>query len=232
MVWIYGGAFVRGSAAQRRSTTGPASPSAASSLVSFNYRLGRFGFFAHPALDGRGSGAPVGNYGLMDQIAALKWVQANIAAFGGDPRNVTVVRRERRRHLGQLPDGLAGGARPLRQGDLPNPASAASQPAPAEGAPIRPRRSACASPKPTASRATTRPPRRRCARCRPTRSTPRSRPRRSGDPQPDPRRPRSSPRASPQAFAKGDEAHVPYLEGGNSYEASLFPSVARHPRRR
>jgi para-nitrobenzyl esterase len=57
-------------------------------LVSFNYRLGRFGFFAFPAL--LNEGGPVGNYAMMDQIAALKWVQRNIAAFGGDPHQVTI----------------------------------------------------------------------------------------------------------------------------------------------
>jgi para-nitrobenzyl esterase len=59
-------------------------------LVTFNYRVGLFGFFAHPALTREAAGAPVGNYGLMDQIAALKWVQRNVAAFGGDPANVTI----------------------------------------------------------------------------------------------------------------------------------------------
>ncbi len=59
-------------------------------LVSLNYRLGRFGFFAHPALTAADAKGSLGNYGLMDQIAALKWVRANIAAFGGDPRNVTI----------------------------------------------------------------------------------------------------------------------------------------------
>ena len=59
-------------------------------LVSFNYRLARFGFFAHPALSAEDPNAPVGNYGFMDQIAALQWVQRNIAAFGGNPADVTI----------------------------------------------------------------------------------------------------------------------------------------------
>jgi para-nitrobenzyl esterase len=59
-------------------------------LVSFNYRLARFGFFAHPALSAEDPTAPLGNYGFMDQIAALQWVQRNVSAFGGDPANVTV----------------------------------------------------------------------------------------------------------------------------------------------
>ena len=59
-------------------------------VVSFNYRLGWLGFFDHPALASENAGEPTGNYGLMDQIAALKWVRDNIAAFGGDPDNVTI----------------------------------------------------------------------------------------------------------------------------------------------
>jgi para-nitrobenzyl esterase len=59
-------------------------------VVSFNYRLGRLGFFAHPALIAAGEG-PVGNFGLMDQLAALDWVQRNIAVFGGDPGRVTLI---------------------------------------------------------------------------------------------------------------------------------------------
>ncbi|MEO1968904.1 MAG: carboxylesterase family protein [Sphingomonadaceae bacterium] len=86
MVWIYGGGFVNGG-------TSPAVYSGKNFardgivFVSFNYRLGRFGFFAHPGLEKEGFG---GNFGFLDQIAALKWVQRNIAAFGGDPNNVTV----------------------------------------------------------------------------------------------------------------------------------------------
>jgi para-nitrobenzyl esterase len=86
MLWIHGGGFVNGGS----------SPAVYSGenfardgviLVSLNYRLGRLGFFAHPALEAEGYG---GNFGFLDQIAALKWVQRNIAAFGGDPTNVTV----------------------------------------------------------------------------------------------------------------------------------------------
>ncbi len=89
MVWIYGGGFVNGG-----SSPGvyDGSQFARHGLVfvSFNYRLGRFGFFAHPALSRETPNGPLGNYAYMDQIAALKWVQRNIAAFGGDPGNVTV----------------------------------------------------------------------------------------------------------------------------------------------
>ena len=89
MVWIYGGGFVNGGSSPavydgsqfaRRGVV----------LVSFNYRLGRFGFFAHPALSKETSAGPLGNYAYMDQIAALQWVKQNIAAFGGDPGNVTI----------------------------------------------------------------------------------------------------------------------------------------------
>jgi len=89
MVWIYGGGFVNGGSSPavydgsqfaRRGVV----------LVSFNYRLGRFGFFGHPALTKESPSGPLGNYGYMDQLAALRWVQTNIAAFGGDPGNVTV----------------------------------------------------------------------------------------------------------------------------------------------
>src|SRR6185369_10907016 len=59
-------------------------------LVTFNYRLGRLGFFAFPALSREHPDETKGNFAYMDQIAALKWVQRNIAAFGGDPKNVTI----------------------------------------------------------------------------------------------------------------------------------------------
>ena len=59
--------------------------------MTINYRLGLFGFFAHPELSAESDHSASGNYGLLDQIAALKWVQKNISGFGGDPDNVTVA---------------------------------------------------------------------------------------------------------------------------------------------
>src|SRR5262245_51804810 len=89
MVWIYGGGLSYGSAAWPW-YDGTAFARQGVVLVSFNYRLARFGFFAHPAISAEDPSAPLGNYGFMDQIAALQWVQRNIGAFGGDPGNVTV----------------------------------------------------------------------------------------------------------------------------------------------
>jgi para-nitrobenzyl esterase len=89
MVWIYGGSFTGGGSAfpiydglelAQRGVV----------VVTFNYRLGWLGFFNHPALAAANPGEPTGNFGLLDQVAALQWVQKNIAAFGGDPANVTI----------------------------------------------------------------------------------------------------------------------------------------------
>jgi para-nitrobenzyl esterase len=87
MVWLHGGGFVGGSGA-RYDGTHFAEDGVV--LVTINYRLGRLGFFAHPALTATNPEGSLADYGFMDQIAALKWVKANIAAFGGDPANVTV----------------------------------------------------------------------------------------------------------------------------------------------
>src|SRR5579862_380837 len=89
MVWIYGGGFVGGSSAMPL-TSGTQFAKQGVVLVAANYRVGRFGFFAFPALSHEHPEEPKGNYAYMDQIAALKWVQKNIAAFGGDPNNVTI----------------------------------------------------------------------------------------------------------------------------------------------
>ncbi|WP_293353553.1 carboxylesterase family protein [Phenylobacterium sp.] len=89
MVWIHGGAFRLGYGAAPV-YDGAALARQGVVLVTINYRLGLLGFFAHPSLTATAPpGEPLGNYGLMDQLAALRWVKANIAAFGGDPRNVT-----------------------------------------------------------------------------------------------------------------------------------------------
>jgi para-nitrobenzyl esterase len=89
MVWIHGGGFVFGSGAFP-DFTGEQFTRQGVILVSINYRLGRLGFFAFPALSKEHPDEPKANYAYMDQITALKWVQQNIAAFGGDPKNVTI----------------------------------------------------------------------------------------------------------------------------------------------
>jgi para-nitrobenzyl esterase len=89
MVWIHGGAFMFGSGSSPE-FSGNHFARQGVILVTLNYRLGRLGFFAFPALSNEHPEEPKGNYAYMDQIAALKWVQLNIAAFGGDPKNVTI----------------------------------------------------------------------------------------------------------------------------------------------
>lgn len=89
LVWIHGGGFVGGSG----SGPGIAGKEFAKKdviLVTINYRLGRLGHFAFPALSAEHPEEPKGSYAYMDQIAALQWVQKNVAAFGGDPENVTI----------------------------------------------------------------------------------------------------------------------------------------------
>jgi len=90
LVWIYGGGFVSGGAAVPV-YDGEAMAKKGVIVVSCNYRVGIFGFFAHPDLTAESSNNASGNYGLLDQIAALQWVKKNIAAFGGDPDNVTIA---------------------------------------------------------------------------------------------------------------------------------------------
>ena len=89
MVWIYGGGFVAGSTSEARQD-GTTLAQQGVIVVSMNYRLGVFGFFVHPELVKESGRNAAGNYGLLDQVAALQWVHDNIAAFGGDPGNVTI----------------------------------------------------------------------------------------------------------------------------------------------
>jgi para-nitrobenzyl esterase len=89
MVWIYGGGFVGGSSSSPN-TSGVQFAKQGVVLVAMNYRVGRFGFFAFPALSSERPNENKGNYAYMDQIAALQWVKRNIAAFGGNPNNVTI----------------------------------------------------------------------------------------------------------------------------------------------
>jgi len=89
LFWIHGGGFVNGGSSPSV-YDGSAFARRGVVLVSLNHRLGRFGFFAHPSLKRESPNEPLGNYGYLDQIAALRWVRENVAAFGGDPGNVTI----------------------------------------------------------------------------------------------------------------------------------------------
>lgn len=89
LFWIHGGGYVNGGSSPALYDGGGFARQGLV-VVSANYRLGRFGFFVHPALLAAGEG-PVGNFGYQDQLAALRWVQRNVAAFGGDPARVTIV---------------------------------------------------------------------------------------------------------------------------------------------
>jgi para-nitrobenzyl esterase len=89
MVWIYGGSFLTGSGAYPF-YFGDNLAKKGVVVVTFNYRLGSLGFLALPALSAESGHGASGNYGLMDMIAALRWVKTNIAAFGGNPANVTI----------------------------------------------------------------------------------------------------------------------------------------------
>ena len=89
LVWIHGGGFFAGFGGEERHD-GTRLAQKGAVVVTLNYRLGPFGFLAHPALAAESPRHASGNYGLLDQIAALQWVRRNIAAFGGDPARVTI----------------------------------------------------------------------------------------------------------------------------------------------
>lgn len=89
-VWIHGGSLARGSSSEDM-YDGARLAALGLTVVSINYRLGILGYFAHPALSAESPEGISGNYGLLDQIAALRWIQKNVAAFGGDPQNVTIA---------------------------------------------------------------------------------------------------------------------------------------------
>lgn len=91
MVWIHGGSYIAGSGANYFDwQDGATLARKGVVLVSFNYRLGALGFLAHPDLQAETANHTAGNYGMMDAVMALKWVQADISRFGGDPANVTI----------------------------------------------------------------------------------------------------------------------------------------------
>ena len=90
IVWIYGGGYINGSASMPL-YWGDRLAHKGVIVVTIAYRIGPLGFLAHPELTRESPHHSSGNYGLMDQIAALEWIQGNIAAFGGDPKNVTIA---------------------------------------------------------------------------------------------------------------------------------------------
>ena len=221
MVWIHGGGFVGGSGARY---DGAHFAEDGIVLVTLNYRLGRLGFFAHPALSRTNPEGGLADYGLMDQIAALKWVRANISAFGGDPGNVTV--------FGESAGGMSVNyllVSPLARG-LFAKAISESGFGRTPGAPLaRARASGAAFIKTlglsgddaaTAGAMRALP---ASALAAPTK----------GLTDPDTPGPIIDgvlvAQTVPAAFAKGDQARVPLLVGGNSFEASLLPEVIRHP---
>ncbi|HJT87519.1 MAG TPA: carboxylesterase family protein, partial [Bryobacteraceae bacterium] len=89
MFWIYGGGYTSGSGSQPM-YDGAALAQKGAVVVTFNYRLGNFGFFSYPELTKESDRRGAANFGVMDAIAALQWVQRNIARFGGDPKHVTI----------------------------------------------------------------------------------------------------------------------------------------------
>jgi para-nitrobenzyl esterase len=89
MLWIYGGGYSSGSGSQPM-YDGEALAKKGAVVVTFNYRLGAFGFFSHPELTKESDRRGAANFGVMDSIAALQWVQHNISRFGGDPKRVTI----------------------------------------------------------------------------------------------------------------------------------------------
>lgn len=90
LVWIHGGGFSGGSASVPI-YDGAKLAAQGIVVIGINYRLGLYGFMAHPALSAESPVGASGNYGLLDQIAALKWIKANVAAFGGDPDRITIA---------------------------------------------------------------------------------------------------------------------------------------------
>ncbi|HEX9219379.1 MAG TPA: carboxylesterase family protein, partial [Gemmatimonadaceae bacterium] len=110
LVWIHGGGFWAGFGGEERHN-GARLAQKGAVVVTLNYRLGPFGFLAHPALAAESPHHAAGNYGLLDQIAALQWVQRNVARFGGDPSRVTI--------FGESAGGMSVGsliASPLAKG--------------------------------------------------------------------------------------------------------------------
>src|SRR5690606_35805521 len=90
LVYLFGGGFAAGDGSEPR-YDGESMARKGMVVVTVSYRLGAFGFFSHPELTAESPHGASGNYGLMDQTEALRWVRRNVAAFGGDPERVTIA---------------------------------------------------------------------------------------------------------------------------------------------
>jgi para-nitrobenzyl esterase len=218
MVWIYGGGFIQGGSMRydgshlaRRGVV----------LVTLNYRLGRLGFFAHPALIKQGEGA---DFGLLDQIAALKWVRANIARFGGDPANVTLFGESAGgisvNYLMTSPLAKGLFAKAISESGFGRAAGKSLSEAEAVGADFG-KAQGVTGDGPDAAAA--------------LRALPISALTKPVDGLRSPDAPGpiidgvAATETVPAAFAAGHQAKIPYLVGGNSFEVSLFPSMTAHP---
>jgi para-nitrobenzyl esterase len=228
MVWIHGGSFTSG-AGSVPFYDGSHFAERGVVLVTVNYRLGRLGFFAHPALTAENPQGALGNYGIMDNIAALKWVKANIAAFGGDPNNVTA--------FGESAGGIlvnflmtAPEAKGLFQKAISESGFGRSAGVPIRGDAQRTGEKIGVAYATSVGVAGSGPAAAKALRALPAEqlSIPAGGIGASGQPGPmvDGL---VIPEPPPEAFAKGHEAKVPYIAGGNSWEASLFPQTARDP---
>jgi len=228
MVWIHGGAFIQG-AGSSPVYNGSHFAERGVVLISLNYRLGRLGFFAHPALAAQHPDEPQGNYGLMDAIAALKWVQANAAAFGGDPTNVTI--------FGESAGGVLVNflmASPEAKGLFAKAISESgfgrSGGVPLKGDAARTGEKQALTYAASVGISGTGPEAAKALRALTAAqlSTPIGGLADPAIPSPmiDGRVMVETPA---QAFAAGHEAKVPYIAGGNSFEASLFPQTASAP---
>ncbi|HZK99782.1 MAG TPA: carboxylesterase family protein [Caulobacteraceae bacterium] len=218
MVWLHGGGNALG-AGSLGAYDGSAFVRDGVILVTINYRLGVLGFFGHPALTkAAGAGEPLVAYGVMDQIAALQWVRRNIAAFGGDPANVTLFGESAGGSdtlilmASPLAKGLFAKAIVESGGGWAPPTSLAK--AEADGAAVAAKAGALDGVTPDQLRAL--PLDKVMASANP----------RGVDIAIDGR---LLPRSPSQAFAAGAIAHVPLIIGSNSYEASLMKTFDAPP---
>jgi para-nitrobenzyl esterase len=228
MVWIHGGAFIAGTGGAPF-YDGTHFAERGVVLVTVNYRLGRLGFFAHPALTAENPKGPLGNYGIMDNIAALKWVQANIASFGGDPSNVTIFGESAggilMNFLMTAPEARGLFAKTISESGFGRSA----------GLPIRgdaPRTGEKMGVTFAAAHGVTGSGPEAAKALRALSAEVLSEPV-TGLADPGIPSPMVDgvviPEPPPVAFAAGREAKVPYIDGGNSWEASLFPDTAKTP---